>query len=173
MPLTVNVSVSRKLGRPNYASLGASCGTQIELDPFVFSEPETLHEKIQDAFEVCRRAVDEELSKADCHDATYDAPANRLIAPQAANGNDVSGVNGRGPEQPSLWATDRQVDFLHQLARQIGALGSQRLRLVAEHRFGHSLDEITASEASGLIDLLKEVRSGARPVADLLPEAAA
>ena len=37
MPLTVNVSVSRKLGLPNFGSVGASCAAQIELDPFVFS----------------------------------------------------------------------------------------------------------------------------------------
>ena len=70
-------------------------------------------------------------------------------------------------------ATERQVEFLYQLARQIRGLGGQRLMLVAEHRYGRSLNELTASEASGLIDLLKEVRAGTRPIAEVLPEAAA
>ncbi len=65
MPLTINVSVSRKLGLPNFGSLGASCATQLELDPFVLSEPETLRQKIHAAFDVCRQAVNEELARPD------------------------------------------------------------------------------------------------------------
>ena len=50
-------------------------------------------------------------------------------------------------------------------ARQIRGLGGQRLMLVAEHRYGRSLNELTAGEASSLIDLLKEVRHRGRDFA--------
>lgn len=168
MPLTVSVSVSRKLGLPNFGSLGASCATQIELDPFVLSEPETLRQKIHAAFDVCRQAVNDELARSE---------PTCLPAP-LTNGDSID-VASPEPVQGELefaappLATERQVEFLYQLARQIRGLGGQRLMLVAEHRYGRSLHELTASEASSLIDLLKEVRAGTRPIAEVLPEAAA
>jgi hypothetical protein len=168
MPLTLNVGVSRKVGLPNYASLGASCSTQLELDPVVLSEPEILRKKIEHAFKICRQAVDVELAKSD----TDHLPA-RLPIVSPVNGSDDVPIQGDLEVEPPLLATERQVEFLYQLARQIRGLGGQRLVLVAEHRFGHSLHELSTGEASSLIDLLKEVRSGARPLADLLPEAAA
>jgi hypothetical protein len=168
MPPTVSVSVSRKLGLPSFGSVGASCAAQIELDPFVLTEPETLRQRIHDAFDVCRQAVNDELARSgkSCLPAPFSKEDSSDVASPAA-------VQGELEFASPPLATERQVEFLYQLARQIRGLGGQRLILVAEHRYGRSLNELTASEASGLIDLLKEVRSGARPVCELLPEAAA
>lgn len=168
MPLTLNVSVSRKIGLPAYASAGASCAVQIELDPCVFSQPESFRAKVEQAFEMCRQAVTEELAQADSQSAKLQ-PAP--VAP--GKGTGMALVQGELDLPLPPLATERQLDFLYQLARQIAGLGGQRLALVAEHRYGHSLNELSASEASSLIDLLKEIRAGARPLGDLLPDAAA
>jgi len=86
MPLTVSVSVSRKLGLPNFGSLGASCATQIELDPFVFSEPDTLRQKIHTAFAVCRQAVNDELARSD---------GTRLPAPSRSVEKELNSTSDR------------------------------------------------------------------------------
>ena len=66
----------------------------------------------------------------------------------------------RQPEAPL--ATSRQVDFVFQLARQIGSLGGQRMKLLATQLYSRPLEELTTLEAAGLIDLFKEVRAGTR-----------
>jgi len=169
MPLTLTVNVSRKIGLPAYASVGATCGLQIELDPSLSNQQETFRAKIEQAFETCRQAVAEELAKAESH-ATGGGLAP--LASHPGNGTPPL-VQGELDLHSLPLATERQLDFLYQLARQIAGLGGQRLALVAEHRYGHPLNELSASEASSLIDLLKEIRAGARPLDDLLPVAAA
>jgi hypothetical protein len=168
MPLTLNVGLTRKIGLPNYGSVGATCAAQLELEPLVFYDMETLQRRIQEAFYVCRRAVDEELSRN--HSPEPTAPL--ISGPDRLQ----PGVGREAPEgptpQPSL-ATSRQLDFMYHLARQIRDLGCQRLELLTQHVHGHPLVELTAAEASRMIELLKELRSGARTVTEFLPEAAA
>ena len=65
MPIKLNVGVSRKVGQPNYGSLGACCNVDIELDQQSFDEdPSSLHRHVQEAFAVCRHAVEAELSQS-------------------------------------------------------------------------------------------------------------
>jgi hypothetical protein len=159
MPVTLNVGVSRKLGLPDYCSVGASCTLQFELDPLVLREEPTVQSRIQEAFEICSRAIENQLST---HKPTemprLSAPADCL--PEEAE-----------HEQVPL-ATTRQLDFVDHLARQIRQLGCQRLKLLTEHLYGRPLAELTASQASQLIDLLKEMRAGTRSVEDSLPQPA-
>src|SRR5438046_980968 len=61
MPLKLNVGVSRKVGLPNYGSVGASCAVELELEPLVFHDAATLQDRVQEAFNACRDAVDREL----------------------------------------------------------------------------------------------------------------
>jgi hypothetical protein len=70
-------------------------------------------------------------------------------------------------------ATDRQVEFAYHLAREIRSLGGQRLPLLAEQLYGRPLAELNTAECSKLIGLLKELRSGARSVDELLASSAA
>jgi len=71
---------------------------------------------------------------------------------------------------PAMKKAVREHDFkaVRQLIRDLDS-DDPAVRMFAIH----ALHELTASEASSLIDLLKEVRSGARSMAELLPEAAA
>ena len=168
MPLKLNVGLSRKLGLPNYGSLGASCAVEVELDSFAFHDAELLQQRVEAAFDTCRVAVENELIRYQTTDPpsrpTRDSdeatePAN--VAPTAADAPVVS------------LATERQLDFAYQLARQIRALGGQRLKLLVQQLYDRSLEELTTQEASRLIDLLKEVRGGTRSLDDFLADAAA
>ena len=167
MPLTLTVGVSRKLGLPNYGSVGATCAVQLELEPLIFYEQETLHRRIREAFDVCRRAIEEELAKSQAsellpHTEGAEDCAERAAPCLADPGNSTAPL-----------ASERQVEFMYHLARQSRALGGQRLKLLVEQLYHRPIEELTATEASRLIDLLKEVRAGTRAVDDLFPEAAA
>ena len=172
MPLRIQVGLSRKFGLPNYGSVGATCAVDIELDPLVFRDETTLHARIREAFDLCRGAVESELT------AHHNAKPPVGSSPRNGNGaadRPESGADSQaGADNSSLpLITSRQIDFLDHLARQIRPLGCQRLKLLAEHLYGRPVPELTARQGSQLIELLKELRAGTRSIEDLLPQAAA
>ena len=64
MPLKLTVGLSKKVGLPNYGSLGASCGLEVELpDQVLNADPEAFERQVRDAFAACARAVQEELEQ--------------------------------------------------------------------------------------------------------------
>jgi len=168
MPLKLNVGLSRKVGMPNFGSLGASCSLESELDPLLLHDTETLQQRVEQAFDVCRVAVDNELIRHHPSNAPPESPiaSEPLTEP-------VETCLAVAVDSTSPLATSRQIDFAHHLARQIRALGGQRLNLLAQQFFSRPLEELTTLEASRLIDLLKELRAGTRSVDDLLAGAAA
>lgn len=165
MPLKLITGFSKKTGLPNFGSVGASCSLELELEPMIFVNPDALQDQVQEAFAACRQAVDEELGRYQPGEAP---------PPPAVNGKDESATtSGRPGNSIVPLASERQVDFAHHLAREIRALGSQRLALVVQQLYGRPVEELTSPEASRLIELLKQVRSGARSVDELFPAAVA
>src|SRR5215208_3272799 len=64
MPLRLNVGVSKKLGLPEFSSVGASCNLELELDAMlIHTDLDGLHEQIRGAFVAARQAVDDELAR--------------------------------------------------------------------------------------------------------------
>ena len=85
--------------------------------------------------------------------------------------NGLEALDAQGMDVPL--ASDRQINFAYHLARQIRALGGQRLKELSQQFYARPLEELTSREASQLIDLLKDLRAGNQEVSDLLPGAAA
>ena len=57
MPLRLNIGLSKKLGLPDYGSLGASCNVDIELDAALLqTAPEAFQRHARNASDACRRA---------------------------------------------------------------------------------------------------------------------
>jgi hypothetical protein len=140
MPLRLNVGLSQKVGQPDYGSLGASCHLEVELDPsLALNDLSTLKQRIRHLHGICREAVQMEL-------------AHRQRAPL---GSDRSGDSTEEPsgeetsaDQPSATpaarASQRQMDYLLQLARQVPAVGVAGLPRLVQHLF----QKVAAATAS-------------------------
>jgi hypothetical protein len=158
MPLKLSVGVTRKVGLPHYGSAGASCYLETDVDgSLIFADLSVFQDQVQQAFEACRRAVTDEL-------ANHRGADRCECAGFADNGVEE---NGHASDEPSP-ATDRQIGYARDLACQVPGLGTEQLDSVAAKMFGKPTAELTALEASGLIDTLKEIKLGNPRVQDAL-----
>jgi hypothetical protein len=137
MPLKLNVGLSRKIGQPDYGSLGASCHLEVELDSALLRDDLTAFQHhVRKAFATCRQAVADELSE-----------------PQPSNGNEHhNGTSNRILKTNTRLATASQVRAIHAIANQ------HRIDLTSElhSRFNvNRPDELALAQASELIDALK------------------
>src|ERR1700677_3845193 len=95
MPMKVSVGLSKKVGLPEYGSLGASCNVEIELEGSLLqNDVDKFHQHVRRAYQAFAQAVNEELTRSNGH---HQAPAPSQPAPAQypapANGN---GTNGNG-----------------------------------------------------------------------------
>ena len=161
MSLKLSVGLSKKIGLPDYGSLGASCQLEIELDQSMLAtNVEGMQRRIRLAYAICGEAVSEELSRG---------RAGSQHPRQALNGDARSPephhVNGHAREHngapvSNQRATEKQLKFARQLAGQIHGLGIRRLDQVAQKFCGKPLADVSAADASRLIDALKAVKEG-------------
>ena len=152
MPLTLNVGVSKKIGQPDYGSLGASCHVEVELDAGLLSgEPELFQQRVRQAYAACCQAVNDELAWHQNGSVQNNGSSNGPAASAngSSNNSHNSNPNRRSKARP---ATSSQVRALNAIAER------QRLNLanVLAERFQiQTADELSITEASELIDELK------------------
>jgi len=180
MPLRLNIGLRKKLGLPDYGSLGASCNVDIELDAALLqTDPEAFQRHARNAYDACRRAVQEELARHQAAPATTPASNPSVTTTSvggnsnghggngngnghaSGNGNGHTGTghngNGRGNGHP---ASEKQMTYVRQLAGHIKGLGVRRLEALANKMFCKPVASLTSLEASGLIDALKGIKAG-------------
>jgi hypothetical protein len=149
MPLMLNVGLTRKVGLPNYSSVGAACHVEFELDAQVlYGDPEALQTKARVAFAACARAVDEELAR---HQSGSPRP---LRATESASlvGNGIA--DGAGASRSTGPCSASQVRALRAISRRRGL----DLDGLVGERFGvDQPEELSRADASRLIDELQAV----------------
>ena len=170
MPMKLFAGISKKMGLPNYGSLGATCQVEVELDAGLLAyDLEGLHQHVHNAYVACSQAVNDELARhreAMESDPEHVPPQRNAAGAHDAEepGIDQTGTggngNGRRNGDTPLPATARQAEFIRVLAGQIRGLGIRRLDAVAETLCGKPLSALSNAEASALIDVLKNVRVG-------------
>jgi len=167
MPMTLSVGLSKKIGLPDYGSLGASCSVQVELESSLLRDDiDGFETEVRNAYTACRQAVQDELSRHQAGEVIPEASAG-CTGPQNQNGNGNGNSNGNG----SHTASQKQLDYINQLARQIRGLGVRRVETLAQKMFRKPLAGLSSLDASGLIDTLKAVKAGDVDLNDVLEDA--
>lgn len=156
--LKLNVGLSRKISEAHYGSRGASVNLELEVEAGLASDPDALRDRVRQLFRMARSSVEEELSG----DAGSTGPTHANgSANSRTNGDKASNGNGHG-------ASEKQLGYARQLAGQITGLGARRLEPICQTMFGKPLANLTTLDASGLIDTLKEIKSGNIDLAEVM-----
>lgn len=153
MPLKLSIGLSRKVGLPEYGSLGASCHIELELESNLLSQdPVNLGDRARQAYAACAEAVEDALRRHRPADATRQ------------NGHAGAHKNGRldTPSMP-LPATARQIEYIHRLASRIPGLDEQVLDALAQEHWYKPAAELDRHQASHLIDELRKLAAEHSP----------
>jgi hypothetical protein len=163
MPIKICVGLSKKIGLPEFGSLGASCNVEFEADQHLLEKDrQGFYQGVQQAFDSCRQAVENELNRHQhaAHAGNSSTKAQNTRAAGAGNSASPSPANGNANHISGRNASEKQMEYARQLARQIPGLGVRRLESLAQKMFGKPLAGLTSLDGSGLIDCLKDIKSG-------------
>jgi len=164
MPLTLNVGLAKKIGQPDYGSLGASCNVQFELHSALLqTDLAAFHRQVRNAYIACQQAINDELARnqhqpgraGNGHAQQHDQSHGNAVE----HGNGHSSYDGKNGDNGHR-ASQKQFEYIDQLARRIRGLGVRRLETLAEKMFSKPVADLTSLDASGLIDCLKAIKEG-------------
>lgn len=158
MAVKLSVGLQKKVGLPDFGSLGASCHVEFEIDRGLLeNDLDAFHQKVSEAFVACRQAVHDQLASANRTDGEVSGPApepkpgrNGHPAPSMTNGH--VGNNGHTHRRGVGSVTQSQLRAIHAISRRNrldpAALVQERFRLDRP-------ESLSIREASSLIDELK------------------
>jgi len=158
--MKLNVGVSRKVGMPDYGSVGASCNLEMELDAGLLEKDlDGFHARIRGAYVAAHQAVHDELARLQVPvDASAARPSPKHARTLARNGDpreEENGSSARAQGDRSRVrkpATPNQVKAILAIARRQNTdLG----RLLQQECGVKRPEDLTIRQASDLIDLLK------------------
>lgn len=150
----IHVGIVRKVGQPNYGSVGAECRIEVEIDCNPVDSPhDDISYRIQRAFDTCRREVDRELRSASTVESLATTTPPTALLP--SNGQVQTNGNVTRQSQPTQRvrpATDAQIRAIHAIASKANI----RLASQLTDDFGvGSPQQLTIRQASDLIGKLK------------------
>ena len=172
MPMTVKVGLAKKVGQPDFGSLGASCDIELELDgSLLFNDLDGLQQKVRAAYTACRQAVNDELagqtstaspvlnsngaertqSNTNGHERGANDGSPRGNPERDSAGRSNGSPNGRQSNGNRRAATSAQVRALHSIATRQNFNLTELLR---EKFHIYKAEELSLREASQLIDEL-------------------
>lgn len=163
MAVTLSVGLQKKVGLPDYGSLGASCHVEFEIDrSLIDRDLDGFHQKVAGAFAACSEAVNGQLAQQQAHSDSRPVNGNSNGMAHHTGHTHHTGHGGSDQQarQNGGTATQSQVRAIFAIARR------QRVdpaNLVRERFNVDRPEDLSIREASTLIDELKrgavEVRS--------------
>ena len=177
MPLKLTVGLSKKVGLPEFSSVGATCSLDCELDATLLDDDrEGFRRRVAAIYDACRQSIDDELARhngkqvlPESHADTNpvaDPVADRVSAPPPTQSNGNGNGNGNGSDGRP--ATDKQLDYVHQLSDQVRGLGIRRLESLAQKLFDKPVAGLQSFEASVLLDTRTQIKAGRIDLQDAL-----
>jgi hypothetical protein len=168
MAVKVSCGLQKKIGQPDYGSLGASCQVEFEIDvSLIESNLEAFHQKIASAFAACQTSVEQQLDKHKANGTRLNGHSEVTIH---RNGTHYNGYERSGDSRGSTngrTGTRTESSITQSQLRAIFAISKRRQidsQAMIRERFGkHRLDDLTIREASALIDELTQTTVEARP----------
>lgn len=157
MAIKLSVGLSKKVGQPDYGSLGASCNVEIEVDGALLSSDLTgFQEKARLAFVSCAQAVNDEIERQRAKRTSNEEDRAHRYSTNGHNGH-ANGKNGNG--QRTRPATTSQVRAIEAIAERQNI----NLERLLHERFGVNRPaDLSIGDASALIDELKAPMNGGR-----------
>ena len=150
MAAKLSVGLQKKVGLPNYGSMGASCHVEFEVDPaWIDTDPDRFRRKVHQAYDACHQAVQERLARE--KNDGFSNPDLRN-PPNAESAGRETASDSRPQRRHTGSATQNQLRAIFALARR------QRIdphRLASERFDVDRPEELSIREASTLIDELK------------------
>jgi hypothetical protein len=160
MPLKLNLGVNKKIGLPDYGSLGTSCHVEVEVDSgLIFDDLDGFHQKVRQAYVACAQAVNDELARQRATTQPASQPHTAASNGNAATATTTNG-NGHSKATNGGTASQKQLNYANQLAGQIQGLGIRRLEALANKMFSKPIAGLSSLDASALIDTLKAIKDG-------------
>jgi hypothetical protein len=161
MSMKLFVGVSRKVGLPDYGSVDASCGLELEVESGLLERDlEAFHARVRDAYVAAHQAVHDELARLHAPlEGQAEGPARASAGRSTSNGHGKDGPGDHSsqyqaaPPRGRKPATASQVRAIRAIARRRDAELGGLLR--REFDAGRP-EDLSLRQASRLIDLLKD-----------------
>lgn len=171
MPMKLSVGLSRKLGLPDYSSIGANSQLELELDQSLFQgDLEGFRQQIRQMYSACTEAIHEELARqlgSSSAAAALARPAAAASAPHTSlngNGNgNGHAAEGHGNGHAAATVNGVRRATASQVRAIYGIAGRLRLDIASRLREQFQIErpeDLSVADASELIDDLKECAAG-------------
>src|SRR5581483_1136922 len=123
MALKLNVGVSRKVGLPDYGSVGASCNLELEVEVGLLERDlEAFHARVRDAYIAAHQAVHDELARLQ---APVEPPGGPPAQLRHHTPNGHLGGNGHAARPPAGHSRPRRPATANQV-RAICTIASRQ-----------------------------------------------
>jgi len=163
MTIKINVGVNKKIGLPDYGSAGGHCNIEIEADNSILDDTDQFLQRVQDAYEVARQSVEEELSHHrpgnTGRSSTNTKPESKQEYQRQDYRSNSTGNNRSGNDNRYV-VSEKQLTFIWQLCKGIKGLDKRALEKYCDSKFGKASSQLSTKEASVLIDDLKAAKEG-------------
>jgi hypothetical protein len=162
--LKLNVGVMRKVGQPDYGSVGASCNLELEIETGLLERDlDGFHARVRSVYAAVHQAVHDELARLQAPVVvSHDPPASPIRNESnghASNGH--AGNNGHTDRQPTGRSRQRKPATENQV-RAIRAIASRQhadLDGLLSDLGVQRPEDLSLKQASELIDMLKTAAS--------------